>query len=225
MLKNCHSELMSCSDIVGVYEVLRNNKCVTSDSEFASGEEHVMMTPDEVVDCAYDKSWIGGFPNDKIEAMRVHHRAAVEREAEEMEERRKEREKEREEREAGREKDGEKEEAEEAVEVEQIKKEREEGGRSEGGGGEAKVPNGSRPEKAPEKATAATVEEAGAAAVAGGVSGEDIGKGTGEREEPQKMKYALKRHSLLTMVTGIGELELSPSTAAGRPVTTSSWRR
>ncbi|GMH96228.1 hypothetical protein TL16_g13286 [Triparma laevis f. inornata] len=97
ILKSCSPELMKCEDLIGVYEVLRNNRCVVS--HMADGPKPKMMPAEELIKLAYDKSWIGSFPHDKIDAMREEHQANVAEEARVMEVRREEREKERLERE------------------------------------------------------------------------------------------------------------------------------
>ena len=95
IMKSCAPDLMKCSDIIGVYEVLRNNKCVASHNMSSEGPREPMMTPDELISLAYDKSWIGGFPHDKIDDMRRRHQLTVQEEARAIEKKREEREKER----------------------------------------------------------------------------------------------------------------------------------
>ncbi|GMI01480.1 hypothetical protein TrVE_jg10117 [Triparma verrucosa] len=97
ILKSCSPELMKCEDLIGVYEVLRNNRCVVS--HMSDGPTPTMMNAEELIKLAYDKSWIGSFPHDKIDAMREEHQANVAEEARVMEVKRAEREKERLERE------------------------------------------------------------------------------------------------------------------------------
>jgi hypothetical protein len=219
VLKNCQPELMQCEDLCGVYEVLRNNKCVVSSSQFASGVAHTMMSADDLVDCSYDKSWIGGFPHDRIEAMRAQHKAVVEREAAEMEEKRKVRDAERQKREAEREA------AREAEEREEQEREKE---------GEEDVEE----ESSMLRMAAMSVVSVDGKELEEGVAddgGEERGKaeeGTEaqedeEAEEPT-FKYSGKRNSLFLMVNSAsneqGPAALAAAALAGQPKTPDDLR-
>ena len=98
VLKICQPELMKCDDLCGVYEVLRNNRCVVSPHSVSSSSGGAgrppmdMLTPDDLIATSYDKSWIGGFPHDKIDALRVRHQAVVAAEAKAMDKKRADRE-------------------------------------------------------------------------------------------------------------------------------------
>ena len=106
ILKICQPELMKCEDLCGVYEVLRNNRCVVSANSGGgngAGRDNSvvldMVTASELIDMSYDKSWIGGFPHDRIDGLRREHQAIVVAEAAAMEKKRADREVERKKRE------------------------------------------------------------------------------------------------------------------------------
>jgi hypothetical protein len=77
VLKICQPELLKCEDLCEVYEVIRNNRCIPG----AGTERTDLLSADELIKTCYDKSWIGGFPHNKIEALREGHKAYVMEEA------------------------------------------------------------------------------------------------------------------------------------------------